>query len=1172
MQFTQSTIPELYYGELGTPSSPPAVTPQSWFLLPKGTPNPPPTISVSDSWQLFPTGVYIFLDEALLESSQSDFAQAAWNYLLNPSLKAVRFVWFSNPNQSANGLVGTSIAVYTPAGTTDILTSRLTSFDYQNLSLLVDANCPVQLNADESIGILQADSTNTSIYLTTQYGGQNLYLIGAAARLPLSGALCGCLQFPMTLGQTGGVADYVSLDVGLRYFYPTPSQSAQAESDGEEFWLSSLRYPVFEESQTGVQIYGNLDPLSIDDERSYFAFNAADAGLPPATPTTLQSNYVSSLGNPFSLVGADGASAPTNFARLAFAPNPQSLPANNSPFYLVPKGDFQVVLPSCSSSATSTASPPPLRLMSGLSGVEYVALQPDLTNYLSFFNGVNSFIQGFTPGNPVTASRQYADDDAPTTSWAYLSGQQSSQPASLTYYAQPNQSVLYQQAEAAAQGNAAALQPLYYLEVPTNTLPAAAATNLAFPLLPYQGVTPNDLFPPSNGDGTNVLGIFQQLEQQVISPLRRQTVITISKGQPVPAPVASPPPSPVFGTTPQGLLAQFAGDYSAWLQLILAQMPNNQQFLLTDIENNSALWNALQTNNLFLVISDPKAINAYLQAANSTISIGDPAWDFLLDPADWAKPGLPGTQGTIMILKFYGKSLKDLAADPGTWVQAGQFNQSPPITSSIIGQIIEQAEASLNQGDNDFAYFCQIVADANWNGILILNGNAPLSALPAELAGLASGINPAKFFAHHIGINASKINQTTTPITLQNSTLFGLINYEDQTPLVNSGVDYLFRVSSLKVLFANSQVAGFSSVIQLMVNAMFGERVIPPANQPATIITLLGYYLQQVLPDGTTQDSYFFQTAQGSSITLNMQSQVLNAVQINKAQYITQSSAAPSSPPSSQTQTRFVFWGLLDFVELEGFDLFSFGRETTSPPNTTPAGLNFANLALDLSVPTDDPSQQTFTFDASQISFDLAGSYARTESFFNRFPITLTGLTQAKVGTTPTGAGFMSVQSPLNQSSLNYPWFSLNFNLNLGTLGALAGEVGFVASFVAAWSPGSDTYRVFTGLSLPGSNGGKREISIEGVLKLTFKTLAIVVDTSSGTPAYILVFFNIVLSFLSKTFPPGQLNVVLFGDPDPQGDNSTLGWYAAYAKPQSNTKGQSQTNKSLAAAAQTKEG
>lgn len=1151
MQFNQasSTVPNLYYSDANPVSSPPSsITPQVWFLLPL-TGNLPTKISVADSWNIYTSGVYIFLDEALDQTKEFSFARAVQRYFRDLNLTSARFAWFSNPNQGnaskpQGGLIGNSISIGRHNWT-----SQQARFNFQNISLTFVTGCPVTLNTDDSFNISLAAS-KSPIFVSPD-GGQTMLPVTQPVRLPLSGELSGCLQFPLQIGQTEGVSDLALLDVGLRYFYPTPKNGTGAGDNVTE--LTSLRYPVFDESPPPtVTVYGNLDPLSTDDSRTYFAFNASDAGLPPVASSPLVSNYVSTLGHQFSLVPLDAASAPTAFARLAFVQNPSALPPGpQDPFYLVPKGDFQIQLPAASP-AVGGSSLPELRLMCGLSGVEYIALEGGATNYLSFFDGNAAYTSGFVPSNPAGGSSFGSVGNGPTTSWAFIS---STSP--LTYYAQPDQAVLYQPQAASPPSE---FQPLFYLEVPSNQLPAAPTSASSFPMMPYAGVTPDMSSPP-----TDVLSIFQQLETQVLSPLRRNIVINISKKNITARMEAALDSAPIYGTTPQGLLAQFAQGYTEWAELVFAQMAGGQRFMLTGIENGSDLWNALQTNQLFLVISDPNAIKAYLQSANAEISMGNPSWNFNFDPSLWSQIGLAQTKGTIMILKFLNKRIVDLAADTTTWVQADKFNQSPLATSFILGKIISQALDQYKKGDSNFQYFSQVVTDPNWNGILMLNGEAPLSEIPPQLAGLAAGIDPALFFAHHIGINASVIDQTTSPISLQNSTIFGLINYQDESPLASGGQDYRFRVSSLKVLFANSQVSSFSSEIELMINSIFGEPVALQKNASANIVDMFGVFQQQVLPDGTTEQSYFFQTAEGTNTVLNMQSHVLNAVQIDKGQFITETSNsnATGSPPS-ETDTRFVFWGLIDFVNLmsvesskiEGIDLFSFGREAGA---NSPAGLSFANLAIDMSFQSNDPSEQTFTFDASQLSFDMAGSYARKNSLFSNFPLTLISLTQAKSGATPTGQGFMGVQSPLSQSALQYPWYSLNFNLNLGTVGALAGEVGFVASFIAAWSPNVSEYSVFTGLSLPGSNGGKREISIEGVLKITFKTIELLADNSSGNLAYILVFYTIALSFLSKSFPPtGQVNIVLFGDPDPQGDNTSLGWYAAYAKPQSNTKKPSQ--------------
>jgi hypothetical protein len=137
----------------------------------------------------------------------------------------------------------------------------------------------------------------------------------------------------------------------------------------------------------------------------------------------------------------------------------------------------------------------------------------------------------------------------------------------------------------------------------------------------------------------------------------------------------------------------------------------------------------------------------------------------------------------------------------------------------------------------------------------------------------------------------------------------------------------------------------------------------------------------------------------------------------------------------------------------------------------------------------------------------------------------------------------MPVSGPLTGSQLTPPWYGLTYELNLGSPGALAGQVGFVASLLMAWMPNPQNYTIFIGLRLPGVNGGKREISLEGIIKLTFGDVRFVVNP----PSYILQLRKLALNMLSVSFPPGQTDIILFGNPDEQ-DNTTLGWYAAYRK------------------------
>ena len=112
-----------------------------------------------------------------------------------------------------------------------------------------------------------------------------------------------------------------------------------------------------------------------------------------------------------------------------------------------------------------------------------------------------------------------------------------------------------------------------------------------------------------------------------------------------------------------------------------------------------------------------------------------------------------------------------------------------------------------------------MLTDPAWNGILFLNAYVPLDGFPPELAGLAAGIDPARFLAHHVGVNQTPL---AADLTQQDSSLFGLINYTDDRPLATSGYD--FTVRSLKIRFANSAIASFTSRIALALGSCSAPR------------------------------------------------------------------------------------------------------------------------------------------------------------------------------------------------------------------------------------------------------------------------------------------------------------------------------------------------------------
>ena len=1111
MQFSQTAVPQLYQASDNGDATPGTLL----YLLPKGATPPGQTIQFVAAWTTY-QGTYIFLEQPLASGTEQTFANNAWTYLGDPRRQGTRFVWFNQPAGSGP-LSGIGIAVYQPAGSQSYATGFPVTFPFQNVSLFIPAK-----------SIIGRDDTNFAFSFTAPAGqsislsansGKVTILAGSPATLPFTGKLAGCLQFSLQLTQQ----NLTDLDVGLRYYYAQAfGENEQSEAAPEgSFFLASLRYPLFAQ---GLTLYANLDPLAPVNQgrmRTFFAFNGADAGQPSAGQAATVNAYLNtSMGYAVKLVPLTGSQAATGFAALVFAPNQQASSASaRDPFYLVPSGDF----------ALQPTGSGPANLMGGLSGVEYFALG-GTTNLVSFFPDNAAFAQGFVPGKPP-GSTTLRPKDNPTTSFALVS----SQSMQIDYFAQPDQSVLYNYSQNLTAAETA-ISSLALVPVQAATI-KSPTVKLAFPLLPYSGV------------GNKNLSVYQQMEAQMVAPARRQALLAAP-------PIAGRQPAAVaagqskYSTTPQGLLATYVpgGSATSWEEIILAQMgaPGAQQFLrLTNVSGD--LLTAFQTNKMFLVVSLTSSIQSFLSHGNAQIAIGSSEgnnWNFNLDPAAWSQT--PG--GTILIIKFYDMSIQDLAGQTSLWSSPATFNQSPDTTAQAILDIINAADSQ----DPDLATFCNAVTDPKWNGILVLNAVAPLNELPAQLQGLAAGIDKSQFFAHHIGINASKINVPPGGgnLGISNSSIFGLINYTApaSSAIQAAGADYRFEVEQLKVLFLNSAPAAFSSIIDLQVNILFGEPG-TLVGSPNNVVQLYGVYQQQ--QGSQEQGSYIFQTKSGQASVFNMTSNVFNAVQFSKGQFVT------VQTNGNQTEAQFLFWGLLDFKALSGFDLFSFGRENSNDP---PGGLSFGNLIVDMTFDnTQSQPVPAFTFDAEQLSFDMAGSQARKAGFFNHFPLTVAGLTQAKQGTSPAGLGYMGVQSPLTQSSLVYPWYSLNFNLNLGAPGALAAQAGFVASLAAAWSPKSGQgYTVFTGLKLPGSSGSKRQISIEGIFNITFKTLEIIVLQESNT--FILVLYDIGFKFLSFSFPPtGQVNFVLFGDPNaPSGGNTSLGWYAAYAKPDAKKQAKSQ--------------
>ena len=528
-------------------------------------------------------------------------------------------------------------------------------------------------------------------------------------------------------------------------------------------------------------------------------------------------------------------------------------------------------------------------------------------------------------------------------------------------------------------------------------------------------------------------------------------------------------------------------------------------------------------------------------------------WPFRLAPDNW-RPD------TFLIVKFVlGRSVSALVGDVSTWAwPQAAAELGPAAAQRTIRKVIDSARSQPD--GSPYRSFTQLVDDPNWTGVLALSAEILLDQLPDELQVLAAGIDSNRFAAHHLALSLTPYRVAGGQLVFERSAMFGLIDYrnpEDQ--YFSEDIHFAFRVLQLTVGVQNSMVTTFNSRAELLVNRLFGtaSRLLPTSQ--GNNIVFDGALQRQQLPDGATHESYVFSMA--TQNTFLLEGPLLNSVELLSAQLVTAKASDPASGNAS-VDAVFQFGGNLRFYQPSGFDPFCWGPEANGD---TDGYLRFGALAVAMSFELGDPAGTTrFALRDGNLSFDAANSEAREQSLVSRFPIRLNGLIATPDPAlqpasqqpppppqTPADLGYVSVSSPLNQSVLTQPWYGLDYTVDLGSLGALAGSRALALQVLVAWSPsatGTDPV-VYLGVRLPGAKGLLGvNLPLQGVLGLGFRAIEFLTDQPGPEQprSYTLRLRDFGLRLLGLTLPPGHNDVVLFGNPDQSG-SSKVGWYLAYA-------------------------
>lgn len=898
------------------------------------------------------------------------------------------------------------------------------------------------------------------------------------------------------------------------------------------------------------------------------------------TNTQFASNYVNALGMQMGLMPNAGA----GFSLAQMWMYSQEAGSDTFGYIGTPIGDFDLDIWNGGAAAAGAPTVYQTTLMPGLSGSEYYHVGGNGAK-LSFAQGYDAYIPSLSePQNNLLASASTGSPIicAKPTSYATTSRAKLVGSAAIPYYSQPMKAMQHEAPASATPAGTAAFMnylALSYSEypAPTNEL---TQDDTHCPMTPYKGLNIN-LAGQVAGDAEALTEITKALETQILAPMRKTVMDALPS-----SPSGLAAASPQTGVTPQGFELQIDGN--TWTTMTMAQPtdPNAPVLKLNNVRGD--LKNAMMTNALFAPISSVEKFQAsadtdyalttsglnalvaqkkissadetalqslvgttYTSKADFTAAIEtaipdkterdkieaalyESAAGFSITIAGWTFDIAPETwdeHGTILIFKFTDQPMSNLVGSTNSWYGSGTpFSDNPTQTQQTIQAYIADAREQAKK-DGDMAEFVEQVLDnPYWQGVLAINAYVPLTKLPAELEGLAAGIDARQFYAHHVGVRMTPIMPSATSVEQKRSNTFGLINYQSPQ-LLSTSTNYDFKVLILKVVFQNAALTGFSSQISLLINNLFGDGM--QASQGATANNLVF--------NGSYQNSggsgnYVFTTAEEA--IFRSQGAVLGNVVINQAQFNTLTPSA-EQVAENQVSTQFLITGALQFQSLP-VDLIGYGSDAGND-----GGLAIEGLAITMDFDSATPAYKSFAFVSDKIVLSSVQTKKRKGSLVAHFPIKLTGLKGGPGTAKPSG--YMPVDIAFSSSGIGNDWYGLEYELNLGGLGSLASTAGFVAKFLIGWSPGpasGGNYPVYVGLGLPGVKGGNRAISLESVIKLSFGGIALLSDGDS----YVLKIANIALRLLSFTFPQvGQTGLYIFGDPkDSSGTNA--GWYGGYAK------------------------
>lgn len=1129
------------------------------LILPAQTPVPPGSMTLDEAWEFqhptYGAGYLLFVGPESGFPALNDTQAAAFANRVHELLPRVvnnhhlSLAWVTGEANNPSSLRLQTISIVR-AGEIFRTQNLPQVIRFQQIEIMFLPGVPVTLGNNglvfENTEYLAPPGADPSIELPTRFrvymrsaAPRDIDKVGETIEVPLTGANRGSLSFDLD----ELIADEIDAGViDTAIYYVAPDQERGRDQ--------SLRYPLF-----------NLaDNMTGDDTVSFRAvlfaahqMNSRFEFVRDGSPR-LRSNFGTYDGHPIYFIPSDGSA-------LVFAhvPNPGVHPSRaaevKTHYALVPTGYFELAVdPEGDTDGM-------VWLRGGASGNEFISFQPRRNgtpgDIMAFFPGQN----GYGPDR-VDLSRRVEQTLAAVsgellteeylTSWVAVSPHPNSPNGHTNqYYAQPDDNVLHEIVSATNKF-------LQSVEMPVSDLQPldgnGSDVQSSFPLAPLNGVIAPDPMVAAEFE----MSKYVVFETEIMSPTRKNRITANAPGLTATSNRRTLLETPKPMSTPQGMIVEAVGN--DWQKMTLAYDGTNH-LRFDDVSGQFQV--AMNTNPLFMVVSKAGEIEESVSVSPENL-IEITGWPFRLEVGEMPLGTTDATAtglhryNNVVIFKFKQGKFEDLVADSAQWASPGVFNEDLADVQEWLGEIIEDAKEKAEEDATSDLYsslVADVLTDPDWFGVLAFNVTVPLAEMPCEVQGLLGGMrNFSSFKAHHVGFPVAMVSQPNGVLKMEKSSIFGLIDYEDdeELPVLDPKPKYEYYTSTLKVRFANTEIADFSSTATLIMREAFGEPILPELMdqniQRIDSLELEGSY--QTF-NGTP--SYTFElVAENDPMVFNKEAnsgiKILKEMVITKVQFKTAACVDPATmTPTSKVKAEFRFWGSLAFLGEAAIDFVSFDK---LPFSEMMLAMEFGFLN---GLPQ-NPTADDFLFDPGNLRFELSGSSPREDSLFSHLPLRLTNFHYAtrKLDITQLGYWHIPNMVPGWGEAID-PQFALAITLDIGPLtSALKAKkrVNIAIELIAAWAPSSRGGGTTFGLKLGQNSEGTREFNIEGVFAIGVDNFGFMQLPLPGG-GHLNTFFikSAYISLMKKQFPPGGTFSILFflpHRPNESPDGKAIGAYASY--------------------------